>query len=61
MTSEDFAYYSQEMPSCFYRLGIANTPEGINSGLHTNTFDVDHEALRTSIGLMSYIVLNMLK
>ena len=61
MTSEDFAYYSQEIPSCFYRLGIANTPEGINSGLHTNTFDVDHEALRTSIGLMSYIVLNMLK
>lgn len=61
MTSEDFAFYSQEMPSCFYRLGIANTPEGINSGLHTNTFDVDHESLRTSIGLMSYIALNMLK
>jgi len=61
MTSEDFAFYSQEMPSCFYRLGIANTPKGINSGLHTNTFDIDHEALRTSIGLMSYIALNMLK
>jgi len=61
MTSEDFAYYSQEMPSCFYRLGIANTPAGINSGLHTNTFDIDHEALRTSIGLMSYISLKMLK
>ncbi len=61
MTSEDFAFYSQEMPSCFYRLGIANTPEGVNSGLHTNTFDIDHESLRTSIGLMSYIALNMLK
>lgn len=61
MTSEDFAFYSQEMPSCFYRLGIANTPKGINSGLHTNTFDIDHESLRTSIGLMSYIALNMLK
>lgn len=61
MTSEDFAYYSQEIPSCFYRLGIANTPNGINSGLHTSTFDVDHESLRTSIGLMSFIALDMLK
>jgi amidohydrolase len=61
MTSEDFAYYSQVMPSCFYRLGIANTPKGINSGLHTSTFDIDNEALRTSIGLMSYVALQMLK
>lgn len=61
MTSEDFAFYSQEMPSCFYRLGVANTNKGITSGLHTNTFDIDHESLRTSIGLMSYIALNMLK
>ena len=61
MTSEDFAYYSQVMPSCFYRLGTANTKEGINSGLHTSTFDIDNESLRTSIGLMSYIAIKMLK
>lgn len=61
MTSEDFAYYSQEMPSCFYRLGVANDERGINSGLHTNTFDVDSEALRTGIGTMSFIALELLK
>lgn len=61
MTSEDFAYYSQEMPSCFYRLGVANNEKGINSGLHTNTFDVEKESLRTGIGTMSYIALEMLK
>lgn len=61
MTSEDFAYYSQEMPSCFYRLGIANTEKGINSGLHTSTFNVDEEALRTGIGTMSYIALKLLE
>ncbi len=61
MTSEDFAFYSQKIPSCFYRLGIANNSEGINSGLHTSTFDIDHESLRTSIGLMSFIALKMIK
>jgi len=61
MTSEDFAYYSQVMPSCFYRLGTANNKSGINSGLHTSTFDIDNESLRTSIGLMSYIAIQMLK
>jgi amidohydrolase len=61
MTSEDFAYYSQKIPSCFYRLGIANTSEGINSGLHTSTFDIDNESLRTSTGLMSYIAICLLK
>lgn len=60
MTSEDFAYYSQIMPSCFYRLGIANKNQGLSAGLHTSTFDIDEEALRTSIGLMSYIAIKML-
>jgi amidohydrolase len=61
MTSEDFAFYSQKIPSCFYRLGIANNEKGLNSGLHTNTFDVDKESLRTSIGLMSFIAIEMIK
>ncbi len=60
MTSEDFSFYSQEIPSCFYRLGIANMNKGINSGLHTNTFDIEHESLRTSIGLMSFIAVKMI-
>ena len=33
---------------------------GVVKHAHHN-FDIDHEALRTSIGLMSYIALNMLK
>src|SRR5690606_36247250 len=31
MTAEDFAYYSQEMPACFYRLGTGNPSKGITS------------------------------
>jgi amidohydrolase len=61
MTAEDFAYYSQLKPSCFYRLGIRNEAENIISGLHTSTFNIDESALETSIGLMSWIALVQLK
>ena len=61
MTSEDFAYYSQVIPSCFYRLGIKNPALSASEGLHTSTFDIDEDALKTSIGLMSFMALSMLK
>src|SRR5690606_12417273 len=48
---EDFAYYSQEIPACFYRLGIRNEKEGITSMLHTPTFDIDEDALKIGAGL----------
>ena len=55
MTSEDFAYYSQAMPACFYRLGTGNRERGITSGLHTDTFDIDEKSLALSIGLMAWL------
>ena len=61
MTSEDFAYYSQVMPSCFYRLGITTPKDGKIEGLHTSTFDIDETALETSVGLMSYMALKLLE
>lgn len=59
MTAEDFAYYSQEMPACFYRLGTAFKDKP-NSGLHTPTFNIDEAAIETSIGLMSWLAINEL-
>jgi len=60
MTAEDFAYYSQIMPGCFYRLGITS-PENQNaSGLHTSTFIVDENALEIGAGLMAYIAIKQL-
>ncbi|MCB9334631.1 MAG: amidohydrolase [Flavobacteriales bacterium] len=61
MTAEDFAYYSHILPGCFYRLGIKNENKLINSGLHTSTFNIDEDALETSIGLMSWLAINELK
>lgn len=61
MTAEDFSYFAQEVPGCFYRLGVMNEERGITSNLHTSTFDVDESSLETGMGLMSWIVLNELK
>jgi amidohydrolase len=60
MTSEDFSYYSQEMPACFIRLGVRNEKLGIVNGIHTPKFDIDEKALEigtlnmVKMGLISY-------
>lgn len=60
MTAEDFAYITQKVPSCFYRLGTANKEKGITSGVHTATFDIDENALQTGMGLMAWLAVNEL-
>jgi len=60
MAAEDFAYYSQVTDSCFYLCGVGNKEKGIQSSLHTPTFDIDENALAISTGLMAYIALRRL-
>ncbi|MFN3784398.1 MAG: M20 family metallopeptidase [Spirosomataceae bacterium] len=58
MAGEDFAYYSQVVDSCFYRLGTRNESKGIISGVHTPTFDIDEQALEIGPGLMAWMGLS---
>jgi len=60
MTAEDFAYYSQIIPACFYRLGTRNAEKGMVSNLHTSTFDIDEDALKTGMGLMAWMAIKQL-
>ena len=60
MTAEDFAYFANEVPSCFYRLGIRNEVKGLVSNLHTATFDVDESCLETGMGLIAWLAFNHL-
>ena len=60
MTSEDFAYYSQRIPACFYRLGTGNKALGITSNLHTDTFNIDESALEVSVGMMAWLAISYL-
>lgn len=60
MTAEDFAFFSQQVPCCFYRLGTGNKSKGITSGVHTSTFDIDENALRIGSGLMAWLTIQQL-
>ena len=53
MGAEDFGYYSQEIPGCFFRLGTANKAKGITAGVHTPMFNIDESAIEIGIGIMA--------
>jgi hippurate hydrolase len=53
MGAEDFGFYSQRIPGCFFRLGTANKEKGITSGVHTPTFNIDEAAIEIGVGMMA--------
>jgi amidohydrolase len=55
MGAEDFGYYTQQIPGCFYRLGVMNEAKGIVSGVHTPTFNIDESALEIGVGVMAWL------
>ncbi|MBK7475775.1 MAG: amidohydrolase [Haliscomenobacter sp.] len=55
LSSEDFAFFSHELPSCFYRLGTGNPEKGITYPVHSSRFDIDEAALETGAGLMAWL------
>lgn len=61
MTAEDFAYYSQKIPACFYRIGVRNEEKGITANLHTPEFNIDEKSLEIASGLMAWIAVGALQ
>ncbi len=55
MGAEDFAYYSHQIPACFFRLGAGNKAKGITSGVHTPTFNIDESAIEIGMGMMAWL------
>jgi len=55
MGAEDFGYYTQIIPGCFFRLGVRNELEGIISNVHTPTFNIDERAIETGMGMMAWL------
>jgi amidohydrolase len=55
MGAEDFGYYTQVIPGCFFRLGVRNEAEGIVHNVHTPKFNIDERAIETGMGVMAWL------
>ena len=60
MWAEDFAYYNQKLPGCFYNIGVGNEEKGWNGELHSSTLMIDERALEIGSGLMAYLAISEL-
>ena len=59
MGAEDFGYYSQLIPGCFYRLGTGHKQKGISAGVHTPHFNIDENAIEIGMGVMAWLGCNI--
>ena len=55
MGAEDFGYYTQVIPGCFFRLGVRNEAKGIVHNVHTPLFDIDERAIEIGMGNMAWL------
>src|SRR6476620_2013604 len=55
MGAEDFGYYTQQVPGCFFRLGVRNEAQGIVHNVHTPYFNIDESAIPIGAGIMAWL------
>ena len=56
-TAEDFAYFSQVVPGCFYRLGTASENGDNRFSVHHPQFNIDEKAIELGMGMMAYMAI----
>jgi len=59
MAGEDFAYFANQAPGFFFRLGVV-APGTTSGGLHTPTFRADDSAVPAGIRIMSRLLVDYL-
>lgn len=57
--AEDFAYFAQQIPSFYFKLGAVN-PGNVSGGHHTSTFRADDEAIPVGMKAMTTVLLDYL-
>jgi amidohydrolase len=60
MGSEDAAYFTQEVPGCYFFLGSANTERGLDAPHHNPRFDFDEDVLSIGVAVMVEAILHYL-
>lgn len=60
MGSEDAAYFTQEVPGCYFFLGSANPQRGLDAPHHNPRFDFDEDVLPVGVAVMVEAILHYL-
>jgi amidohydrolase len=60
MGGEDFAYFLQQRPGCFWFVGSRNEERGLTFGHHHPRFDIDEAALPIAIESLTAVALRYL-
>jgi amidohydrolase len=60
MGSEDAAYFTQEVPGCYFFLGSANPERGLDAPHHNPRFDFDEDVLPIGVAVMVEAILHYL-
>lgn len=61
MGADDFAYFCQETKAAYYLLGCGDQARGLNSPIHSETFMVDEECIKTGVLLQVESLIGLLK
>ena len=59
MTTDDFAYFAQNIPSVYFRVG-SGFSEAKNDGLHSAKLVVNEDVIEHAGGLLAWLVISML-
>ncbi len=59
MGGEDFAYFANEIPGFYFRLGVV-APGTTSGGLHTPTFRADDSSVAVGMKAMSRLLVDWL-
>lgn len=60
MTSEDFGFFAERIPSTFYRLGVKGPSNPECGEQHTAHFLIDESALKTGVKMLAWLSLRFL-
>jgi len=60
MWSEDFAYFGENVPSCFFFVGGRNEDKGLTYPHHSDRFDFDEDALPIGVEMFRQVALRFL-
>jgi amidohydrolase len=53
MSSEDAAFFMQDIPGCYFFIGAANAERGLNAPHHNPRFDIDEGALPLGVAVLA--------